>query len=176
MSKLEKQFAGFRELFAELAVDIEDARSGLASLSLEELAELVFEAKSMLKWVNDLRTELQKTSSLAYKVTGVRWASETNGERIPCRYGYVTPVVKHAVPVPKKDKDPELYKKVMDSMGLTQQAQDNEAVRIHWPGWVEYVSGLTSKGLPLPEGIDMDTAYPVYSCNLRPSKKAKSNE
>lgn len=141
--------------------------------NLERLADRCLATRQALNYLNDMRKELNLLDELAEKLACLIWVQLEVGETIKTEYTTAIPQVKMMAAVPKRRTDPEGYAKFMDFLGVPAAlyAGEEEAMRVHWPGMVAYLSEQLAQGKPLPPGVDPASAYPVYSLTCRRRKE-----
>lgn len=163
-------FTAIRDLHGFLYPKIKQLREETQRCrNLERLADRCMAAKQSLNYVNDLRKELNLLQELAERLACLIWVQLEMTESIKTEHTTAIPNVKMMAAVPKKRTQPEAYAAFMDFLGVPKALYegDEDAVRPHWPGMVEYLSGLLAEGKPLPPGIEPDKTYPVYSLTCR---------
>lgn len=140
---------------------------------MEELADLTYALREVFNYIDDMRKEISKTKQACERIACVLWSHKSDGDPIRTPYCTGTPKVKMMASLPNKRREPEKYAALMTHLGIDPSLWkgENDAVRVHWPGFVEHMTALAEKGLPLPAGIDVDKTYPVYSLTIKKGKK-----
>ena len=162
--------------FTTIYSELMDIRARLKGDSdLETHADIAMAMKSCYKYVDDLRKELKRTQEQSERIACILWLKDSDGD--PIRTDYVTaiPRIKQMAAIPKRSSSPLEYSRLMTFLGVPEELWGDDAVeevvRVHWPGFVEYLTKLAEDGLPMPDGIDPDKTYPVYSLTLRQKKE-----
>lgn len=139
--------------------------------NLFELTDYAYALNEAYKRLDDIAHETKRLRERVTQIVVALWVT-TEGE--PIRTDYVTgiPDVKMMASVPSKNKDPEKYHALMEHLGVPKALYDgdNDVLRPHWPGLVDYVSELLSQGRPVPPGCNTDKLIPVYKLALRGKK------
>lgn len=142
-----------------------------AQTDMNELADWVYALRESYTFVDNLRKDIKAAMETCEKLACLFWIEMQDGDPIKTEYVTATPKVKMIASIPSKKKDPEQYAKLMNFLGVDEKLYDEiEVVRPHWPGFVEMVSQLAEKGLPLPDGIDPTKTFPQYSLIVRKQK------
>jgi hypothetical protein len=137
---------------------------------MQELADRAYALRDMHKYVDDLRKELDQTKSVCERIACLLWAKDSEGDPIRTDHCTASPKIKYMASLPSRTRDPEAYANLMGHLGIPDGLLPEDVVRPHWPGFVNYMTRLAEEGLPLPEGIDVDKTYPVYSLTIRGKK------
>jgi hypothetical protein len=154
-------------------------------MTIEERANVAYACNQAEKFASDTRKMIAATEEICEKLVCLAWAQDINNTGEPVRTEYVTatPDVKPCAKVPKFDKEPDKYAALMRWLGidpvlwdcgevLTENGQqDTEVVRVHWPGFQALVGRLASAGYPLPDGIDPNATYMLYSLRYKKRKE-----
>lgn len=154
-----------------LISDLPDETKSCANLC--ELVDTAYAMKQIVLLVKDIENEAKRLEETAIQIACALWAmTSTTGEPIRTEYCTGSPDIKQMASIPNRNRNPELYEKFMDSLGVPRDlwAGEGEAFRPHWPGLVEYISERQRTGKPLPEGVDPSRMYPVYKLTCRPKK------
>lgn len=70
--------------------------------------------------------------------------------------------------IPTKKKEPEEYCALMEFLNIPPDVIRQELVRVHWPAFREYATGLISKGIEPP--IDPSKKTPHFGVTIRKKK------
>lgn len=144
--------------------------------SLEEIADTVFILKKTHELSNDLRKELDGATKLFEKLACLLVTQLNHFDTIRGELTSATPKCKMAVNFPSISKDPEAYYDFCAALGIDRELASKEVFRLHWPGVSDYLSDLQAKGEKLPEGIDPDKTYPIYSLVCQPARGVSIDE
>jgi hypothetical protein len=135
---------------------------------IKELADMAYALKRIEEMFCDIEKRTRNTYELTERLLCMLWAKSGDSDPIRTEHCTVTPRIRMAAQIPKKGT-PE-YEELMTSLGIVGEAASSDAVRPHWPGLVEYVTGLLAAGRQLPKGIDTSKTYPVYGVTIRQRK------
>jgi len=170
---MREQVDALRHTYGELHADLADLPKAVIPTSLEEQASRLFELRDLERFAEAIAKDAARASATIKKLMALRWSRESvTGETIRCPEGTATPSVKTGSSPPSKDKNPEAYAAMLTELGIPEAIQATEVVRIHWPGWVNYLTELTRQGLPLPDCVEDDSTYQVFDVALRSKPKA----
>lgn len=145
-----------------------------ACSNMEELADTAFACRETRKLADDIRKMCDVTQGMAEKICCAVAVKDEFAGPVKTEYCTATLNIKMCATLPSKTKDPEAYKALLDHFGIDNSLVENDAVRFHWPGMVDYVTGLCEQGRPLPPGLNTEKTYPVYA--LKPLTKRKAIE
>lgn len=155
-------------LYGEVHADLSVLPTTYPDSTLSELASQLFALRELAKWGKAIEADAERASKVLKAAVALRWVRECpTGETIRCPEGTASPFIKTGSTTPSKKKNPEKYAAMLTELGVPQNLQDNEVVRIHWPGWVEHLTELTRQGLPLPDCVDADSTYEIHEIVLR---------
>lgn len=163
-----------RNVHAEVYATVSQVREQMKQVcDIDEHADVVYACHETMKYLDDIRTEINKLNDQCEKIACAIWVREGTGETIRTSFCTVSPEVKIMASIPRKKTDPDSYNAFMRSLGVSDDVlrQPEDVVRPHWPGLVEYVSRLAAAGKPLPPGVDPDKTYPVYTLHIRAKRK-----
>lgn len=138
---------------------------------MHEQADYAYAFREIYRLADDLRKEAQLNKDLSEKIACLLWVKDGTGESIRTEHCTCTPKVRMSAKIPKKSHDPEDYANLMRFLQIPESVwnipdEDFEVVRIHWPGFIEYVSKLLEEGKPLPPGVDPEKSHPLYSLTI----------
>ncbi len=135
-----------------------------------ELTELAWTLKQSHKYADDMRKELERTQKTCERLACLLW-TKTDGGPIRSPSCTATPRVKMMASLPHRERDPEAYAALMSYLKIPPELwgdKDNyDVVRVHWPGFVDYLTEKIENGEPTPPGIDVTKTYPVYGLTMR---------
>lgn len=143
--------------------------------STQEVADMVYALRETLKHLEDMTKEVRRLEETAVKVVCAMWMrdaglDEDAPENVKTPYCTLTPELKTHAKVPSRKTDPDAHTALMEHLGVPRAMYENDAMRIHWPGFVEYITQLNRDGLPLPPGIDPATQVTIYSARVHKRK------
>lgn len=139
-----------------------------ATMDLNELADLGFMMREISNFADGMRKDCDRLQTLAGNLLCARQAEESATiQSVATPYCTAIPKVEWYSSVPKKEKDPEKYYAITDFLGIPREVADVEAVRVHWPGWSEFLTNYQSTGKPLPEGLPQEDVKPIYKVSYR---------
>ena len=163
-----------RQFHADLYPKVKKLRDETQTChNLERLVDRCLAARHALQYLEDLRKEISLLNERAEKLACLIWVELDMTENVKTAYTLGMPKVKMMAAVPKKRTDPASFRAFMEFLKVPAElyAGEHEAVRVHWPGMVDYISDLLENGKPLPDGIDPNKTYPVYSLTCRKRKE-----
>lgn len=144
---------------------------------LSQLTDTLHALRASKKYLEDLVKEINAMDSIVVRVFCTMWAQmESPPEHVKTEYATAYNVrVKMMTPIPRRSKNPENYRKLMEHFGVPSHlwdvSQDEEpVVSLHWPGMTSYISHLTEQGKPLPPGME-GALFPVYAVSIRGRKE-----
>ena len=144
--------------------------------SVEEHVDLAYAMRECTRYLEDMRKECKRLKELCEKIGCVVWVKNATGETIRTKHCSAVVDVTMIAVLPKEGS--KEYERLMDHFGVPKKSYDADheagekgAVRVHWPGCVQYLSQLALEGKPLPPGIDMSKTYPKYA--FKPLRKRK---
>jgi len=176
LTTAQEVFSAVKSLHAEVYGHLLALKSGTqTSNDKEELADLVLAMKHSLKYLKDLQKEVNQCANMAERIACLLWLKEGTGEPIRTEYTTATPTIKEVAAIPTRRKNPEAFAALMRGLNVPADlwidSDVDEVVRVHWPGFVEYMTRRAGAGLPLPAGIDPHKVYPLYSLTVRKTKE-----
>lgn len=136
-------------------------------VSIDELADAAFAMREIYNYLDDLRKEVKANKELCERMTCLLWARTSTGDPVRTPFVTATPCIKMTASIPKRSTNLEAWEALMRFLKIPEELWSEEVVRPHWPSFVEYTSKLLEQGKPLPDGIDPNKTYPVYSLTLR---------
>lgn len=170
---MKKESQEFHQFVMTMFADWEKQQSAITQAmrvegDLKELTDYVY----ALKKTAGLLTEMEKQTRNAYEV-GERllcmlWAKNGDSEPIRTEHCTASPRIRMAAQIPKRGT-PE-YDELMTAFGVSDELRQSDAVRPHWPGLIDFVTGALTEGRPVPKGIDITKTYPVYGVQFRDKK------
>lgn len=134
---------------------------------MKELADCVYALREIIALLDDAKSTATRLKDYCERVACVLWVKADNPKPISTAWCSGTPDLKTMASLPKKSTDPDAYYALTRHLGIPDEVAKLDAARVHWPGFVEYLTKLTSEGRPLPPGIDPNQTYPVYSLSVR---------
>jgi hypothetical protein len=150
---------------------------------IKELTDIAYALHECEKFLDAEEKECRNFRETLERVIGALWAKIGNPEPVRTAHVTASPDIKIMVPMPDRRREPEAYQKLMRSMKVPEELWvagegDNEhsVVKPHWPGMVEYVSQLASRGLPLPDGLDPSKTMSIYKLRYRGKKEVSFTE
>lgn len=159
------------EVFSQRAAIHEAMRT---ETDMKELADIAYATREAVKFVEEIRKDLNKINDVAQKLGTLAWTKlSPDGEPIRTDYCIGTPKVHQGASLPTKDKDFESYEKLMNYIGIPYELYggEYEVVRPHWPGFIEWLSDRAEQGEPLPPGVDPERKYPIFKLSCRKVKE-----
>jgi flagellar biosynthesis component FlhA len=148
------------------------------TVDIRDLADIAHAINQAQQLTADTDKDFRLTLETVKKALCVMWTRETDATGEPIRTLYVTasPSVKMMLSVPSRKTDYENYEKLMRSLNIpehlwNQPVGESAIVQVHFPGFVEYVSGLVERGEQLPEGCDPKRLVPIYKVTLTSRKE-----
>lgn len=149
-----------------------ELRQQLKGQPIGELVDLVYALDRSEKLADDLRKELKAMREQLDKVVCVMWVTADCSEPVRTKFCTGTPTMKQTAPLPNRHRNPENFKKLMDSIGVPQELWDvndeeHAAVSISWPGMLDLISNRLAQGMPVPPGVDPNATFTVYRVSLR---------
>lgn len=157
-----------------------ECRAAAVKQTNEEVVDACYVLKRMSKFCDDLRKEMNRIRESLERIVCLRWIQESLSQDISdvelTIYGKLAsavPTIKTMTSLPNKDKNPEAYVKFMKKIGVSSVALSEGLTKLHWPSVVGYLTSLTEKGEPLPEGLDSSSSYQLYSLVMRKVKHGK---
>lgn len=136
------------------------------------LVDRIYALREAAKLLDDTRKECNRLADFATRLACLIWAQGDSSEPIRTEYCTGSPDVQMSVNIPNKKRDPVAFCNLMKFLGVPENLYltESEIVRPHWPGLVEMLTARLSKGLPLPEGIDVNATVPIYKITIRGKK------
>lgn len=138
---------------------------------MDELADVTYAMKQSEKFLKDLSSTLKKQRENLERIACLLWVKRNVADPIKTDYVTATPNLKTMASLPTKKGDPEGYAALLKWLGIREDVSEDDAVRPHWPGMVEYLTKLMEEGKPLPPGIDPGKTYPMYTLSHRKRKE-----
>jgi hypothetical protein len=170
---LQDTFSKIRHFHATVWPELKKIHQKAAETpDMQELADIAYAMRETKDLLHAAYATARQAGETAQKVACALWVSDSNNTGGPIRTEYctATPKIKMMAAMPKKRLDPDGYAALMAHFGISEELQNNEAFRPHWPGMVDLFSDRLSAGKPLPPGIDPNKLYPVYSLTIRGKK------
>ena len=133
--------------------------------NVEELADFAYALREAARYTHDTKSSLERVQTLAERIACLLYVKGEMGGPIKTSHCSATPKIKMMASLPKKSTHPEEYAALMAHLGIPDSVAGSEAVRLHWPGFTDYLSEQIEKGLPVPPGLEK--TYPVYSLTIR---------
>jgi len=140
---------------------------------MEELADVAYMFREVSNFLNDSRRSADGVKELVERVACMCWVQSGNYDRISTDFCTALPDVKMAVRLPSKTREPEAYRAMLEYFNIDEGLCQNDAIRFHWPGMVEYVSQRLAAGEKLPETLQIREQYPVYKLKLQKRRSAQ---
>jgi len=137
---------------------------------LQEIADVVYATREAMRHLEEVRKDVRKANDVAQKLGCVRWTEQDDAEPIRTDNCIGSPKVRMTASVPSRRKDPEAFEELMRSLNIPEALWVSDSVRLHWPGFVEYLTELLADGKQLPKGIDPESKYPVFTLEVRKVK------
>ena len=137
---------------------------------LGEIADVVYATKEALRFLDEVKKDIRKVNDIGQRFACVRWTEAGDAEPIRTESCIGSPKVKMTATVPSRKKDPEAFEALMKALNIPEELWVSDSLRIHWPGFVLYLSEMLSEGKQLPAGIDPNSKYPVFTLEVRKVK------
>lgn len=158
--------------YEQLYTFVIQVREEVEQLSLEEAVDVGFLLREIAACADDLKKEVNHVKELLERVICIKWIANSLNDvskagPIHGELATGSPDVKQAAVLPRQKDDPEGYDAFIKRIGVMGAARKFALVRPHWPTVIEYLSRLAEQGKPLPPGINVDKAYPVYRVTFR---------
>lgn len=159
----------------EVLAEAERYQSTNPSKTTRDFADDALVWRELEKFLDDARKKCKQSKERAEQIACALWARTSAVEDVDdirTDYCVAKPNMKQVPQLPSRRGDAEAYKLFMNSLGIRDEliSGEHEAVHIHWPGMVDYLSSLAEQGLPLPPGTDPSKVYNVYSLHIRKKK------
>lgn len=139
-------------------------------MCLEEQADLHYAIHRAFEMLEETLKHMRVVENLSTKVLCLKWSLQSNGDNVKTDYVTATPQVTEMPKMPSEKSSPDEYRRMMADLGVPLDMVENDVVRPHWPGFKDMVHTLAEQGLPLPDGCDLTSSYPVYKVRLRKKK------
>lgn len=163
-------YAKMKNAHQELYLDLIALRKTIRKpKKIEDLADSAYTLRKCFELANDLRKEFDGAKTLAERTACLLAVSTDHFDTIRGELTTATPMCKQAAQIPSRSKNREEYNQFCEAMSIPLELAEQDVVRIHWPGVVEHLTRLQSNGERLPEGIDPNKTYPVYSLRCQPA-------
>jgi len=175
--ELVKKYGKIRALFVETYQQLSELRDlgKNNKLSMYDETNICYILRETSKFLNDLRKEFDGVEGLLQNACCAKYivantANPNNSE--PIKTGVVTgtPKVHINAKIPRMSKNPDAYWALMEHFNVPKELIGKDLLRPHWPTLKDYLSELAEKGEPLPNGVNPNDTYPVYSLILRMNK------
>lgn len=134
---------------------------------LSEVADFVYATREALRFIDEIKKDLRKANEVAQLLGCVKWTEAGNEEPIRTDNCIGSPKVRMTAKIPSRNKEPEAFEELMRALEIPEALWVSDSVRLHWPGFVDYLSELMSQGKQLPSGIDPASKYPVFTLEVR---------
>lgn len=159
-----------KKMYVDLIRRIGLLRSAADAYPMEDLCDTACVLREISQVSDDIRKEASLLKDRCEKTAVFKWVKQ--GLNNPDELGPIkgelamgTPNIKTMVPVPKPTRDPEAYIAMMLELGVDLSAVEQDLVRPHWPGLVDYLTLRQEQGLPTPECLKGKTQYEIMSLN-----------
>lgn len=167
-----------RELFRFMSSSYMELLNRVKSLSadlnsetdIEELCDSAYAIREAHKQADDLRKKLNALQIKHAQLICALWLRSPDSDKIKTEYCTVTPVIKQIASVPSFRKEPEVYRTLMEALGIPAEMYETGVVRPSYEAFCDYISELTAQGKPLPKGLDVAKVYQNPTVNIRKRK------
>ena len=146
--------------------------------SIEEKVDLLYSVEQMLDILEDAKKHCRAMVSTLQKIICLQYALQSvTGEPVRTDYVTASPMVNNSPRIPSRKTEPEAYKALMDALGINEEVYNNDMVRPHWPGFVDFVQMKQLEGVALPDHVkEIMKPSPIYSVTLRKKKGVLDDE
>lgn len=134
---------------------------------LTEIADVVYATREALRFIDEVKKDVRKANEVAQRLGCLKWTEAGDEEPIRSENCTGTPDVRMTAKIPSRTKDPEAFEQLMRALKIPEELWVSDGVRIHWPGFVDYLTALLSDGKQLPAGIDPASKYPVFTLTVK---------
>jgi len=149
-----------------------------------EMTDIVYILRKTAELVDDMRAYLDGTGAHIGRITCVKWASEQVAalgtgviKELEGEYARGMPDNSLSVKLPKKEQDPEGYKKLLIALGVDPARYDEDTadgLRPHWPSITAIAGDRVARGLQSLPGIDITNFIPRNILKTRAKKNGKA--
>jgi len=160
------QFVNYYQVVTKLRDSVKTGK-----FTLEELVDRIFVLRETSKYLEDIRKEIDGVKHIMEQVCCAQYTvkySDDPGKSEPIRATLATgtPKLSMRAKLPKLRSEPERYHKLLKYFGIPDKLINSDTFRPHWPSMCEHLRVLAEEGKPLPDGINPDETYPVYSVTV----------
>lgn len=140
--------------------------------NMVELADHVYALRESESLADALRIKIGAIKSTCEKLACLLYVVTPNSGGTTIRTEFCTgkPDLKMGAQFPSMKRDKEGYLAVTDFLNVPRELAEKDVFRPHWPGFIELLSDLMTKGMPLPPGIDPNKTYPIYKLTVTRKK------
>lgn len=169
---LEITLTSLRSLHSDALRRLREAQAYVqsGSASCEEISDLCHLMRKTSELADDLRKEMDSARETSGEVAAITWttlnATKKNLEPIHGEISTGSIKLKMIPKLPSKKNDPEMYARLMKSLGLPADAPAG-VFSLHWPNLVEHLTAVVAKGGKCPDGIDPSSLHPKYTLETR---------
>lgn len=137
--------------YSQVYADLKEIKS--QEKSKEDLADTVFVLNQILKWIEEMRKEVDRVKRLSERLACLHWIREESLEPIRTEYCTASPDIKTALKLPNIDS--EQYTALMTYLNIP--AESRALIRLSWKGVKDRISDSLANGKPLPKELQGET-------------------
>lgn len=154
------------ELYEFLAMVRDASKQGI--IRNQDIVDILFLFKKSVELTEDIRKEVNAVSDIMEKVACMLWVQQNandpeSAEPIRGKLATGTPDTSVIVSLPRKEREPEAYRALMEHLKVPMEHEASGVLKIHWPSFMEWVTTLQEQGKPLPPGIDPSKTMNKYT-------------
>lgn len=174
LPQLKQTYRDTKQVHSKLYQELKQIEQLFATQNLAGKIDTVYALQKISDTLTDIRKQVDKVVKSMTKPISIQMEFEQI-ERVSTPYCTAKTKVEVFANLPhKREKDPEKFDKIMNSLGVPLQVAQQEGVRFHWPGFKEILTQQQEQGLPLLDGISLDEIYTEYTLQCR--KKLEPDE
>jgi hypothetical protein len=118
--------------------------------SIEDIADRLFAARESIKRLKEMASMVRHLENIMERtLVAVYLASSYAEEQIKTDYVIATPEASQGTNVPRGGSSE--YRALLTHLGIPEEVQNHEVLKVHWPGWCSYYSALQARGESVPE-------------------------
>ena len=146
-------FASIQDLYLELVPLLEllekKTKEELETMGGQQI-DTAYACRESIAVLDVLKKRINKIYSIAQAIASVH-ITMLDKDRMSTQHATASPNPRPWFKIPyKRDKDPKEYDRLMAFCGVPQEASERETIRLHAPGFMDWMAELLGSGAALP--------------------------